>query len=246
MEPRPRAPRRLAGEPGEWVIHDQPTPCVYLTGQTARLPLRLPLRRLGRAELGTRLEQGDRRQGVLLYRPSCPSCNACEPIRLDAETFRPTRTQKRIFRRGEEQIRTTVRTPRVTEEKVALYNRHKLERDLAIGDDLLDAESYREFLVDSCTETLEMEYRVGDELIAVALVDRAANGLSAVYCYFDPGFGHLSPGTYSILKQLELCRAARLQHLYLGLYVRGCATMEYKSRYLPHERLIDGRWQTFR
>jgi arginine-tRNA-protein transferase len=79
----------------------------------------------------------------------------------------------------------------------------------------------------------------------VALVDRAEDALSAVYCYYDPTYGSLSLGTYSILKQIELCRSWGLRYLYLGLYIAGSEHMRYKARFLPHERLLDGRWTEF-
>ena len=44
--------------------------------------------------------RGDRRQGILLYRPDCPDCRACEPIRLDMQTFAPDRSQLRAFKAG--------------------------------------------------------------------------------------------------------------------------------------------------
>ena len=47
------------------------------------------------------------------------------------------------------------------------------------------------------------------------------------------------------MKQLELCRTWGLRYLYLGLYIRECPSMAYKSRYLPHERRISGRWRRF-
>src|SRR5690606_18460080 len=75
--------------------------------------------------------------------------------------------------------------------------------------------------------------------------DRAEGSLSAVYFYFDPAYEALSPGVYSVLKQLQLCRRWGLRHLYLGLYIAACPSMAYKRRYLPHERLLDGRWVTF-
>lgn len=139
----------------------------------------------------------------------------------------------------------TLREPSATEEKVDLYNRHKLERGLAVGDDLLDLRSYREFLVETCVDTLEIEYRVDGALAAVALTDRATDGLSAVYAFFDPAYSALSLGTYSILKQLDLCREWGLRYLYLGLYVAGSPPMEYKVRYRPHERRVGGTWRVF-
>ena len=39
-------------------------------------------RKLRRDELDGALAEGDRRQGVFLDRPSCPTCTACEAIRI--------------------------------------------------------------------------------------------------------------------------------------------------------------------
>ena len=207
--------------------------------------MRLPARRLGRDELGVRLREGDRRQGVLLYRPNCPSCRACEPIRIETDSFEPSRSQRRVLRRGDDALDVGLAAPSLTPERVALYNRHKVERGLLIGDELVDMEGYKQFLIESCADTIELAYRLAGQLIGVAIVDRADDALSAVYCYFDPDHERLSPGTYSILKQIDLCRSWGLPYLYLGLYVADCSAMAYKSGYFPHQRLIDGRWQRF-
>lgn len=236
---------RLPGAPPEWLVWNDESRCPYLPGQTARLPLRLPMRRLRPDEFGRRLEVGDRRQGLLLYRPTCPSCRACEAIRLDVAVYAPSRTQRRTLRRGDAALETVVARPTVSAEKVALYNLHKRERGLLTVDGLIDAEGYEQFLVETCTDTIEVSYRRDGRLVGLAIADRAADALSAVYCFYDPAEAALSPGTYSILKQMELCRAWGLRYLYLGLYVGGCTAMEYKATYLPHERLIDGAWQPF-
>src|SRR5437762_10536556 len=91
--------RVVASQPPELVVYDEPGPCSYLNEQIWRLPLRLPVRPLTREEFGARLAAGDRRQGRLLYRTACPSCQACEPIRLDVERFEPDKTQRRVLRR---------------------------------------------------------------------------------------------------------------------------------------------------
>jgi arginine-tRNA-protein transferase len=236
---------RLPGLPPEWLVWDEPSRCPYLPGQTARLPLRLPARRLRPDELGARLAAGDRRQGVLLYRPNCPACAACEAIRVDVNEFRPSKTQRRILRRGDAALEIEIGHPFVNDEKVALYNAHKIARGLLISDGLIDATGYEQFLVESCADTIELRYRRAGRLIGVAIADRAADALSAVYCFYDPGHAALSLGTYSILKQVALCRAWGLRHLYLGLYVGGCQAMRYKARYLPHERLVGGAWRRF-
>ncbi len=232
----------LATRPPELVVYDEPGPCPYLPGETARLPLRLPLRPLRPAELDVRLERGDRRQGLLLYRTACPACDACEPIRIDVGRMRWSKTHRRVFRRGEAAFRVEFGPLETTPEKVALYNRHKHGRGLTAGEPDLDADGYRPFLGESCCDSFEIRYFHEERLAAVAIVDRGARSLSAVYCYFDPALSHLSPGTYSILKQIDLCRKWGLSYLYLGLYIAPCATMAYKARFLPHERYLGGRW----
>ncbi len=235
-------PRVFASAPPELVVYDEPMACPYLPGQRARLPMRLPTRWLTATEFDSRLQAGDRRQGVLLYRTSCAACRACEPIRIDVEAFKEGRTPRRIFRRGLEQIDVEIGPPEFSLERLALYNLHKRGRGLASTEDAMDEPGYRAFLVETCCDTFEIRYRVAGELMGVAIVDRAATALSAVYFYFNPDYGALSPGVFSILKQLELCRRWGLKYLYLGFYIEACRSMAYKARYRPHERLIDGAW----
>jgi arginine-tRNA-protein transferase len=107
----------------------------------------------------------------------------------------------------------------------------------------MDAKSYFGFLVDRCVDAFELRYYLGDELVGVAITDRGASALSAVYCHFDPRHARLSIGTYSILKQVELGLELGCAYLYLGLYIADNSHMRYKARFGPHERLVDGRWQ---
>lgn len=235
-------PRLLAAEPPELLVYDEATACPYLAGRDARMPLRVPTRMLTLQEFGERLRAGDRRQGVLLYRTACPSCRACEPIRIDVERFAADRTQRRVYRRGLRLLDVELGPPDFSLEKMDLYNRHKAGRGLSAEGQDIDEAGYRAFLVDTCCESFELRYRLDGRLVGVAVVDRAEDALSAVYFYFDPDFEPLSPGVFSIMKQVELCREWGLRFLYLGLYIGECASMAYKARYLPHERRVGGRW----
>ena len=232
-------------EPLETIVYDDLTPCPYLPGESARMPLRLPRRRLSREEFDTRLAAGDRRSGPVLYRPTCPSCNACEAIRLEIARFCPNRSQRRALARGDLELSTEIGPALADGERVALYNRHRRLRGLEHREGAASASDYRQFLVVSCCETFELRYRLEGALVGVALVDRAADSLSAVYCYFDPSHDRLSLGTYSILKQIELCGLWGLSYLYLGLYVARSRHMAYKGNFLPHQRLVDGEWREF-
>jgi arginine-tRNA-protein transferase len=236
-------PRIIPGTPPEIVVYDEPHDCPYVTGRVAVLPLRVPSRKLSGDELDERLAAGDRRQGMFLYRTACPTCRACEPIRLDANRFRPSRSQRRVLARGDAVLTVETGPPLLDDERVALYNRHKQLRSLGEGE--IDSAGYRQFLVMTCCDSFEMRYRKGGRLVGVALVDRGKAALSAVYCFYDPELERSSLGTYSVLKQIELCRAWGLSHLYLGLFIDDCDRMRYKARFLPHERLVGGRWRHF-
>jgi arginine-tRNA-protein transferase len=231
--------------PPEVLVHDELSRCPYLPGRVARMPLRLPVRKLSRDELDQRLREGDRRQGFVLYRTLCPRCKACEPIRVDVARFVPSRSQARTFARADRVLSTEVGPPRVDAERVRLYNAHKLGRGLGDGQPTIDGSGYRDFLVSTCNESFELEYRLGEELVGVAITDRGRKSMSAVYCHYDPRHSALGIGTFSILKQIELCKKWGLTHLYLGLYISESEHMAYKARFLPHERLINGSWVRF-
>jgi arginine-tRNA-protein transferase len=237
--------RVVPGDPPELIVYDRLQPCPYLPERIARMPLRIPARLLHRSELEQRLETGDRRQGIFLYRTSCPGCHACEPIRIEVAHFAANRSQRRALERGNSRLTVEVADPIADARRVELYNRHKELRGLSSDRDGIDLEGYREFLVVSCCESFELRYLLDGQLIGVALVDRSEGALSAVYCYYDPVLEKLGIGTFSVLKQIELCKSWGLRYLYLGLYISDSERMRYKARFLPHQRRIDGVWQTF-
>ncbi|MCZ7682899.1 MAG: arginyltransferase [Sandaracinaceae bacterium] len=239
-------PRWTGRRPRELVVYDALHPCPYIEGRQARLPMRLPTRALAPEELDARLDEGDRRHGPFLYRPSCPGCRACEAIRIDVADFRMTASHRRVLRKGDAALAVELGDPVADEERLRLYDKHKRERDLVSGSgEPLDLKGYEGFLVDRCVRSFELRYRLEGSLVGVAVTDRGQSSLSAVYCLWDPSCSKLSLGTYSILKQIELCRQWGLRHLYLGLFIEENDHMRYKARFVPHERLIEGRWTRF-
>lgn len=229
-------------QPREIVVFDSLHPCSYLPGRTARLPYRRPVENLTPEQFDARLAAGDRRSGKFLYRTMCPACRACQPMRLDVAAFRPDATQRRMERRGEQLLHVNIGEPAVDAQRVALFNRHRDERGLTSGESAIDEQSYAEFLTASCCATLEISYWHQHDLVAVAIADAGRTALSAVYCYYDPSFRRLSLGTYSVLRQVALCRATQRRYLYLGFYIAQSPHMSYKSRFRPHQRLVSGVW----
>jgi len=242
----PKLQRLLPTVPPELVVHEGDEPCPYLEGRIARRPLRMPTRRLTPAEFDVRLEAGDRRTGFFLYTQECPGCRACEPLRVDATAFVPSRSHRRTIARAERELRIE-RGPLTTDaRRVELYRAHQAGRGLARPTSTpLDEHGYEAFLVDTCVDGFELRYHRGDSLVGVAITDRSARALSAVYTYYDPSLSRLSIGTYSILAQLALAKSMGLAWLYLGLAIEESPHMRYKLRFLPHERRIDGAWRRF-
>jgi arginyl-tRNA--protein-N-Asp/Glu arginylyltransferase len=230
----------------EVIAFDSPHSCSYLPERTAVLPLRFQRVQVTAEEFDACLAAGDRRTGRFLYRTACPECQACEPIRLDLETFQPNQTQRRERRKGSELLSVKVGQPMVDEERVTLFNLHQRVRRLKESDeDLVDEESYRQFLTSSCCRTLEFGYYHGGELVAVAIADCGRESLSAVYCFYNPQFSAVSLGTYSVLRQADYCRQTGHRYLYLGFYIAESPHMAYKARFHPHQRLVGGEWQNF-
>ena len=233
----------------EVLVRDELEPCVYLDERQARLPLRWQLRPVRGAAFDDMLTMGDRRVGKAMYRPSCPGCRACETIRVPVDGFQPSRSQRRVWARGQRELQVELCGPSLSADHVALFNRHRLLRNLARREGAMGASGYDAWLVQTCCETVEIRYKRGEQLVAVAITDLGATAASAVYTYFDPEHGDLSPGAYSVLWQIAWARQLGLRHLYLGLYIAGNQHMTYKVRFLPHERRPAGEpvppWELF-
>lgn len=228
------------------LVYDGLQRCPYLEGRVARMPLYRQLRPLTLEETDRRLAQAERRVGTCLYRTACPTCDACQGLRVPIESFEPSKDQRRVLRRWEGHARIEIGAPTVTPEKLALFNRHKQVRGLAgEGDEEMTALGYAGWLVQSCTLTVEMRYWYDDALVGVGIVDLGRDAASSTYFYFDPDRADLSPGVFSVLQEIDLCRRTRRRWLYLGLYVGDCRHLAYKARYRPHERLLDGDWRRF-
>jgi arginine-tRNA-protein transferase len=191
-----------------------------------------------RAELDELLERGWRRFGPVYFRPVCATCDECVSVRVPVATFTPSANLKRVMRRAAH-LRLEVGEPVVDEERLDLYRRWHASREEARGwkPDRIGVESYAMQFCFPHAAAREFSYWDRDELIAVGIADETPHALSAVYCYYDPGYRHLSLGTYNVLRSLEYARHRRLAYVYLGYRVEGCASLEYKGRFRPQERL---------
>jgi arginine-tRNA-protein transferase len=230
------------------VVHNEIEPCPYLPGEQMRLPYRLPVDRLTGAEFDVLLAEGDRRSGPILYRPSCPTCRACEALRVPVREFSPTRSQRRAAKKNAEDVRIELAPP-VADARIAeIYGAHKRERNLEVSlssSQPSTVEDLQRALFASCVGTALVRYSIGQELIAFSVLDVGERAASSVYHAFDPRFSWRSLGVFSVVAEIALCRQLDLDWYYLGLYVERCDRLKYKAEYWPHERLVDGRWTRF-
>ncbi len=155
--------------------------------------------------------------------------------------FRPNATQRRTWNRGQRVFRTEFGPLRIDQTRIDLFNRHRLLRGLDRGR-TIDTDDYSWGFARSCFDSFEICFYVGDQLSGLAICDRGKTALSAVYTFFDPNFGRFSPGVYSILTQVDFCLRNTMRYVYLGFFIADCVHMTYKQNFMPHERLIGGRW----
>ncbi|MBP5778478.1 MAG: arginyltransferase, partial [Campylobacter sp.] len=81
-------------------------------------------------------------------------------------------------------------------------------------------------------------YDESGRLICVDLIDVVDDGISSIYCYWDPDFAHLGLGKFSLLKQIEIAKRANLRWIYLGFLVKDCPSLNYKDEYRPYQTLL--------
>lgn len=224
------------------VIIDETESCPYLEGETARMPLRMPVGKVSLVEADDRLADGHRRTGEFVYKTNCPTCQACQPVRIDCEHYVFSRNQKRVIRTNDAGLQMKIGPLVADQQRVELFNKHRRKRGLAKRDHDIDTEEYIWGFVRSCFDSFELTYWLDDKLVCLAVCDRGQTSMSAVYTFFDPELPRHGLGTYSILKQIEYCQKRELKYLYLGYFVEDSPHMVYKKRFVPQDRLIDGTW----
>ncbi|HEX8522817.1 MAG TPA: arginyltransferase [Tepidisphaeraceae bacterium] len=215
--------------------------CPYLPGRVSTSRAFLT-KRLDPLLYHAFMDAGFRRSGRLIYQPVCAGCRACVPVRVPVDRFVHSKSQRRCWRRNAD-LRVEVGLPAPTAEKFELYRRYTTGRH----DDQqpTDLESFLAFLYESPVDTLEFVYRdAAGQLLAVGICDVCASSLSSVYFYFDPEEEKRGLGTYSALWEIEYARREKIPHYYLGYWIKGAPTMEYKANFRPNELLnTDGIWR---
>jgi arginine-tRNA-protein transferase len=185
---------------------------------------------------------GFRRSHNIAYAPVCPGCQACVPIRVVSEDFTPDRTQRRILRANAD-LTVSEMPARATAEQFTLFQRYQKNRH-ADGDmAAMGYYDYRAMIEDTPISTGILEFRdAQDRLLGACLTDWLADGLSAVYSFFDTDEDKRSLGTFAVLWLIGRARSLGLPYVYLGYWVPESRKMAYKARFRPSEILMSGAW----
>lgn len=159
--------------------------CTYLPERAAGMLFVDPRADIDTGVYSYLIQHGFRRSGDYVYRPKCPNCDACVPIRLPVRDFLPRRSQRRNWK-ANHGLRVQSRKAEFNDEHYALYERYVKGRHRGGGMDDTSPDQYVDFLANQWGDTRFYEFREGNRLLAVAVVDHLINALSAVYTFFDP------------------------------------------------------------
>lgn len=184
---------------------------------------------------------GWRRFGTFFFRPHCPGCQACRPVRIDAAGLAPTPSQRKVWRRNAD-VEFSVVPLTYRDEYFQLYqdhSHHRFQKDV-------DPDDFRStFFQEGAVPAFLTEYRIDGTLAGLGFCDEGRDGLSSVYFVYADQFADRSLGIYSVLRECALAVDRGRRWYYLGYWVDGNATMAYKGRFFPHE-VMDwdgGRWE---
>ncbi len=223
--------------------------CPYLPGRTERkvfAELRGPDAQRMSEGLG---RIGFRRSQNVVYRPSCDGCTACVSVRIVANHFLPSPSQRKLIRRNAD-LDVAACDAWATEEQFDLLRRYLKDRHPRGGMASMDGYDFAEMIETSPVDTVVVEYRERGEdgqagrLIGACLTDKQSDGLSMVYSFYETGPGaRPGLGTYMILDHALRAAQVGMRFVYLGYWVNGSPRMDYKRKFTPLEMLTPHGWR---
>jgi len=137
------------------------------------------------------------------------------PVRIAVERFahtRSTRPRAQPQRRAHagangDALAGHLLAPRATAEQFELFALYQRSRHRDSEMAAMSYADYRGMVEDSAVRTAIVEFRAREgALVAVSLIDRLDDGVSAVYSFYDPAHHRRSLGTWCILWLVEECR----------------------------------------
>src|SRR5690349_7512393 len=114
--------------------------CDYLPDKKSRM-VYAEVDKLSKEEYLELINRRWRRFGYWLFRPECPSCQACQPIRVPVREYKPNRSQRRIIKTNSKLLKLVIGEPRTDEARINLYVDHHQHHSTTRGWRQTDIES---------------------------------------------------------------------------------------------------------
>lgn len=215
------------------------TPCPYISGNVF-LSENVFIKEIDEEGIDYLLSIGFRHFGEHFFRPLCSECHQCIPLRIPVKDFKLSRNMKRTLKKSSDLELVVSREPEPTMEKYELYHEHlrRFEED--------NSASYQSFVqsfFEPSPYSRELAIYRDGKLLSVSHFDITSRSLSAIYCYWSPEGEPYSPGTLSVLKEMEIAGDEGVEYVYLGYFVPENRHMRYKARFRPNEALVhEGLW----
>jgi arginine-tRNA-protein transferase len=229
-------------------------PCPYLPGRLERKLFTHLTADKQPALVDNLLRGGFRRSQNIAYMPYCEGCHACVSVRVVVDEFQMSGSMRRVKAGNVDLVARRV-PAQPTSEQFSLFRRYIDARHADGGMADMTALDYALMVEESVIETSITEYRLKPAcdpllsdpnrwpLTAAALCDRLSDGISMVYSFYEPTESQRGLGTYMILETIEYARSLGLPYVYLGYWIDGSRKMNYKTRFLPQERLGPNGWE---
>ncbi|MFT7278975.1 MULTISPECIES: arginyltransferase [Pseudoalteromonas] len=215
--------------------------CSYLPNKQEQLLVILDPSCYSTDKFESLLGLGFRRSGNQIYRPHCPICSACNSVRVLAQDFIPSKSQKRKLNKAKNQFEVKYSTQE-RPEYYPLYSKYITMRHQDGSMYPPEKEQFQSFLLCSWLKITFIELWHQDTLAAVAVTDCMNSSISAIYTFFDPDFEHYSLGSVMILEQLKFAKEQNKQYVYLGYQIDECDKMKYKTQFLPAQKQLNDEW----
>lgn len=223
-----------------------PGPCSYLPGQQEQLVVLMPEEPISGPLYQQLLAVNFRRSGEQTYTPHCPTCSACQSVRVAPHDWQPSRSQRRLLHKAQ---RATIQYRLVNEPDLAGYFALFAAYIAFKHDDGIMFPATEEQLASmlncSWLTVRFLEIYLDEQLVSVIIIDELADCYSAVYTFFAADYQQYSPGKLAIMYLLEQAQLDNKAFVYLGYQIAACQKMAYKAEFKPQQRFIQGQWHSF-
>jgi arginine-tRNA-protein transferase len=198
-------------------------------------------------QLDTLLADGWRHFGTQFFRYSLGvyefDIRRVIPLRIRLADFSTSKSQRRVLRDNAD-TSVTLGPIDITDEAVALFERHKGRFKSGVPDSIYDFLSEDPSNV-PC-DSRQLGVQLDGRLVAVSYLDVGERAVSAIYGMFEPELASRSLGIFTMLKEIEFAIESGKEFYYQGYAYDGPSFYDYKKRFRGTESFDwNGNWTAF-